>query len=88
MDPFLLEACIDAGKSGIVIEGLGAGNLPPQMRESVQKAIRKNIPVVMVSRCHEGMAMNLYAYEGGGAELYKMGTILGGMLNGPKARIN
>lgn len=87
MDPFLLEACIDTGKSGIVIEGLGAGNLPPQMRESVQKAIRKNIPVVMVSRCHEGMAMNLYAYEGGGAELYKMGTILGGMLNGPKARI-
>ena len=87
MDPFLMEACIDANISGIVIEGLGAGNLPPQMRASVQKAISKNIPLIMVSRCHEGMAMNLYAYEGGGAELHEMGVILGGMLNGPKARI-
>lgn len=87
MEPFLLEACINAEVSGIVIEGLGAGNLPPQMRDPLQKAINKNIPVVMVSRCHEGMAMNLYAYAGGGAELYKLGVILGGMLNGPKARI-
>ncbi|MEA1959714.1 MAG: asparaginase [Bacillota bacterium] len=87
MDPFLLESCINTDVSGIVIEGLGAGNLPPLMCAPLEKALVKNVPVVMVSRCHEGMAMNLYAYEGGGAQLYNMGVILGGMLNGPKARI-
>ncbi len=49
---------------GIVIEGLGAGNLPVEVVEPIQKLIKKGIPVVMVSRCYNGLAEPIYDYVG------------------------
>ena len=43
------------------------------------------IPVVLVSRCSNGIAEDIYDYAGGGVGL-KNGVVLPG-LNGPKARI-
>lgn len=87
MDDFLIKASINADVSGIVIEGLGMGNLPPNVVGSVACAIEKQIPVVLVSRCISGYSMNVYAYEGGGARLSEIGVIMGGNLTGEKARI-
>lgn len=87
MDDLFLRTCLEANVAGIVIEGLGAGNLPPQTVPSLKKALQRGIPVVMVSRCYEGRAMNIYGYEGGGAKLHDLGVILGGRLSGTKARI-
>lgn len=87
MDDTLIRAGLEAGTAGIVIEGLGAGNLPPHVLPAVQKAIELNIPVVLVSRCVEGKTLAIYDYEGGGAKLREMGIILGGSLNGQKARV-
>jgi len=87
MDSSLFEFCIEKGAKGIVIEGMGRGNIPPMMVEGVKKAIEKNIIVVLVSRCPMGRVLGTYGYEGGGKRLKDYGVIFGGNLNGQKARI-
>ena len=72
---------------GLVIEALGAGNLPPETLPALQKMLDNGIPVVLVSRCSNGIAEDLYDYAGGGVGLKKMGVVFARGLNGPKARI-
>ena len=78
---------IESGYKGIVIEGLGRGNVPPQMISGIKQAIISCIPVVLVSRCNTGRVLYTYGYEGGGKHLRDMGVIFGGNLPGQKARI-
>lgn len=87
MDDRLLRYCVDSGTHGIVIEGMGRGNIPPKMVPGIEYAIGMNIPIVLVSRCFMGRVFADYGYEGAGRELTKKGVILGGNLNGQKARI-
>lgn len=87
MDDRLLRFCVDSGSHGIVIEGMGRGNIPPKMVSGVKYALSKNIPVVLVSRCLMGKVLDDYGYEGAGRELTQMGVILGDNLPGQKARI-
>ena len=83
----IIDYCIDSGYKGFVIEGLGRGNIPPEMISGIIKSISKNIPVVLVSRCPTGRVLDTYGYEGGGKHLRKLGVIFGGNLPGQKARI-
>jgi len=83
----ILYFFIDNGYKGIVIEALGRGNVPPAMVDGIKKAIEKNIPVVLVSRCPTGRVLDTYGYEGGGKHLKNIGVIFGGDLPGQKARI-
>lgn len=83
----IFEALDRPETKGIVIEGLGAGNLPVEVVEPIQKLIKKGIPVVMVSRCYNGLAEPIYDYVGGGIDLERMGVIFCQGLNGQKARI-
>jgi L-asparaginase len=87
MDGTLVDHLLDQGVGGIVIEGFGAGNVPPGIVPSLEKAIRQNIPVVLTTHCPEGGVWPMYAYPGGGADLAKRGVILGGRLSGSKARV-
>jgi L-asparaginase len=82
-----IEACLDAGAAGLIVEGFGAGNVPPGIVPSLVKAAGEHIPVVVTTRCPEGGVSPIYAYPGGGADLMNKGMILGGRLDGPKARI-
>ena len=72
---------------GIIIEGLGQGNLPPTCLEGLEKCLDKEIPVVLVSRSFNGIVGPIYAYEGGGATLAEKGVVFSNGLNGPKARL-
>ncbi|KRG10215.1 asparaginase [Staphylococcus sp. NAM3COL9] len=72
---------------GIIIEGLGQGNLPPTCLEGLDKCLDKVIPIVLVSRSFNGIVGPIYAYEGGGATLAEKGVIFSNGLNGPKARL-
>jgi L-asparaginase len=85
--PFLLDACIDEGIRGIVIEGLGAGNVPPEWVQSIENAINKKISVIVTSRCLQGSVNPMYDYVGGGISLERLGVIFAGHLSGPKAKI-
>ncbi len=87
MDGRFIEAAIENGAKGIVIEALGRGNLPFALLEALRKAIARDILVVITSRVFKGRVLPEYGYEGGGFHLQKMGVLLGEDLKGPKARI-
>lgn len=86
-DSTLLDACIDAGAKGLVIEALGRGNVPPDSVKGIARAISNGVPVVMVSRCLRGRIYKSYGYVGGGKHLLDLGVIFADFLNGQKARI-
>lgn len=86
-DGELIEFMVDNGYEGIVIEAMGRGNVPPDMVEGIDRAIRKGVPVVIVSRCLKGRVLDSYGYLGGGRDLRKRGVVLGDNLSGQKARI-
>ncbi len=87
MDSELIDYCIDQGYKGFVIEAMGRGNLPPMTLPGIKRAVSKNIPVVIVSRCPSGRVLDSYGYDGGGRTLKNAGACLGFNLNGQKARI-
>ncbi|WP_040211625.1 asparaginase [Clostridium polynesiense] len=87
MDSRFIDFCIEQGDRGIVIEGMGRGNIPPLMVDGIERAIKKGIAVVIVSRCFEGRVYDSYGYHGGGKELRNLGVIFGDTLPGQKARI-
>ncbi|CDI46020.1 L-asparaginase [Lactococcus lactis subsp. lactis Dephy 1] len=72
---------------GLVIEALGAGNLPPIASQSLQRLLDAKVPVVLVSRCFNGIAEPVYSYQGGGSQLYEAGVMFADEVNSQKARI-
>ena len=87
MDEKLINAVCDLGADGLVIEALGAGNLPPQTVSAVRNCIKKSIPVVFVSRVFNGVTQDVYDYEGGGKRFQQDGVIFTTGLSGQKARV-
>ena len=87
MDGRFIESSIINGAKAIVIEAFGRGNVPKTIIPSLNKAIAKNIIIVLVSRTYTGRVLAEYGYEGGGLFLQKKGVLLGGDLKGPKMRI-
>jgi L-asparaginase len=79
VDAQVVQAVLDQGVRGLVIEGFGTGNLP-QGEQSVipliAEAVRREVPVVVVSQCWRGF-VDLGRYEGGAAAR-KAGAISGG----------
>ncbi|MEO8362137.1 MAG: asparaginase [Vicinamibacteria bacterium] len=86
-DDRLIRASLSSGARGLVIEGTGAGNVPPLAITAIKEAIASQVPVVITSRCGAGSVAPLYGYEGGGAHLLELGCVMGGNLVGHKARI-
>jgi L-asparaginase len=87
MDDALFHAIQTLPLDGLVIEALGQGNLPPKATEGVKSLLEKNIPIVLVSRCFNGIVQDIYGYEGGGKQLKEIGVVFSNGLNGQKARI-
>ncbi|MFD0897654.1 asparaginase [Loigolactobacillus binensis] len=87
MDGTLFTALDRPETNGLVIEGTGAGNLPPQTLPAIEKLLARQIPIILVSRCFNGVAEPVYGYQGGGQQLAQMGLIFCQGLNGQKARI-
>jgi L-asparaginase len=77
----------DSGVKGIVVEAMGVGNVPPEAFDGIKYAVKKGIPVVLVSRCPAGETLDIYGYPGAGKWLKQMGVIFSDYLNGQKARI-
>lgn len=87
MDDTLIHCLLDQGAKGLVIEALGAGNVPPGVVPGIKRALSMNVPVVLVSRCYNGIVQDVYGYEGGGKHLRDLGVLFSNGLNGQKARI-
>lgn len=83
----IIDAIHQLRPDGLVIEGLGQGNLPKETIPPLQNMLRDQIPIVLVSRCYQGIVQPTYGYKGGGKQLKEMGVIFTNGLTGPKARI-
>lgn len=87
MDATLFDAINQPETKGVVIEAMGAGNLPPETLPAIQRLLDNQIPLVLVSRCFNGIAEDVYDYPGGGVKLKQMGVTFCRGLNGQKARL-
>lgn len=74
-DPALVDAAVKAGAKGIVIAGLGNGNVPSSLKPTIQRLMSQGIPVVRATRA------------GAGFVSAKDEGIAAGIFNPQKARI-
>jgi L-asparaginase len=86
-DSRLLDAARDLGK-GVVVAGMGRGNVPPEMVPGIQRWIDEGKPVVVASRAMRGRVGCTYGYPGGGRRLAEMGAIFAGARRPIQARID
>lgn len=86
-DGRLIKAALDLGAKGIVVEGLGWGNVNQPMYAAIKEAIAKGVPVVIASRVPNGRVLPNYGWEGGGKTLVDAGAVMADDLPPHKARI-
>ena len=72
---------------GLIIQAFGAGNVPKETAQKLNDLIQEGLPIALVSRCFNGIAEPVYAYEGGGVCLQKAGVFFVKELNAQKARL-
>lgn len=86
-DGRLVGAVGERGYSGLVVEALGGGHVPPPMVEPLA-ALAERMPVVLASRTGSGEVLR-GTYDPPGSEMDLTGRSLipAGMLDGPKARL-
>jgi glutamyl-tRNA(Gln) amidotransferase subunit D len=61
-NPHLIDAALDQGARGIVLEGTGLGHIPKHSYQSVANAIKHEVPVFMTSQTIWGRVdMNVYS---------------------------
>ena len=72
---------------GLIIQAFGAGNIPKETAQKLESLLQKGIPIALVSRCFNGIAEPVYAYQGGGVQLQKSGVFFVKELNAQKARL-
>lgn len=86
-DHRLLRCAVESGTRGLVIEGIGRGNVLPAVLPGIQLALDRHVPVVLASRCGRGRVLDTYGYVGSGRDLRRRGVCFAGTLPGQKARI-
>ncbi len=86
-DGKFIKAARESGVKGIVLEGVGRGQVAPSMMEEIEKAIKQGIKMVITTSAEEGSVYTTYDYEGSAYDLHKKGVILGSDNDSKKARI-
>lgn len=72
---------------GLIIQAFGAGNVPKETSQKLNALIQEGLPIALISRCFNGIAEPVYAYEGGGVCLQNAGVFFVKELNAQKARL-
>ena len=87
MESDVLLSIDKLGYEGVVLEALGQGNVPPALIPGIRHLLDKGLPIILVSRCFNGIAQDIYAYDGGGKMLKELGVRFEHGLSGQKARL-
>jgi L-asparaginase len=82
MSPDLIKAALSAGAKGIVIAGVGDGNMPQASLDMLRDAVRNGIVVVRASRVASGIVLRNNEVDDD-----KMGFVASGELNPAKSRV-
>ncbi|MCP4627492.1 MAG: hypothetical protein GY850_28860, partial [bacterium] len=77
-DGSFVRYAVDQGAEGVVIEGLGAGNVNADVYIAVEHALKKGIAVVLSTRVYHGGVFPIYGDQGGGGEPGKIRGYPGG----------
>lgn len=85
--PELADACLAHGVDGLVVEGLGSGNMGSAMGEGVARLLAAGVPTVIATRVPHGAVQLAYGGSGGGADLAARGALGAGVLSPGQARI-
>jgi len=86
-DGTFIDAAAASGAKGIVLEGVGRGQVSPFMMASIKTALAKGIVLVVTTSAEEGKVYPAYSYEGSAFDLQQHGVILGEDYDSKKARI-
>jgi L-asparaginase len=86
-DGLYIDASVNNGAKGIVLEGVGRGQVTPDMVPAIQNAIDSGVAIVMTTSAEEGKVYPAYDYVGSASDLKKRGVILGADYDSKKARI-
>lgn len=86
-DPGLVPWHLERGVRGLVVEGGGAGNVNGGLVDGLLEALRRDVPVVVTSRCRAGEVVPIYGGRGGFATLHAAGAIASHGLGSGKARL-
>jgi L-asparaginase len=87
-DGFLVRSLVhNDAVQGLVIAGLGLGNIPGSMFDAIQEARVRGIAVVISTRVITGRVFPLSAAKGSALALKKIGCVLADNLSPQKARI-
>jgi len=86
-DGSFIRHAVDNGAKGIVVEGVGAGNVNKKVYAAIKYALSKGVIVVIATRVFNGAVYPIYGGDGGAKTLQTDGAILNSDLTGPKARI-
>ena len=82
MSPDLIDAAVANGAKGLVIAGVGDGNMTTPALEAVKRALAKGVAVVRSSRVGDGFIRRNIEVDDD-----KTGTVVSKELNPPKARV-
>ncbi|WP_102027177.1 asparaginase [Salirhabdus sp. Marseille-P4669] len=86
-DGTFMKASAESGAKGIVLEGVGRGQVAPKMMKEIEDCIEKGIKVVITTSSEEGAVYPTYDYEGSAYDLVMKGAILGSDYDSKKARM-
>ncbi|KAA0010266.1 asparaginase [Billgrantia pellis] len=86
-DAGLVESVLDGGTSGLVIDALGRGHVPPSWVDPIARACGAGVAVVVVSSCLRGPVHPTYEFSGSLADLASVGAIPVSDLSARKARL-
>jgi len=80
LNPQIIDAYINSGYRGIILEGTGLGHISHNCLDSIKKGLKKGIIIGMASQCIWGRVnMNVYT---NGRDLLALGVLpLGDMLS-------
>lgn len=83
----MLEGMLGSGPAGLVIDGLGRGQVPPEWVPVLRDAMRSGIVVAVCSSTLHGSTAESYDYPGALHDLVNEGAIAVSHLSARKARI-
>lgn len=85
--PAVIEASVNSGARGLVLDAIGRGHVPPDWMESLTAVAKLRIPIAVTSSTLSGRLAEAYEYTGSLAEIAQIGAVAVHNISARKARL-